>query len=69
MKILRIGSVTKAAKAKELLLKNGIKATIKKLSDYEGCVNAIVTAQQEVGRAQYILSENGIKSVVIDLQK
>lgn len=67
MKLLVIGSQTRAARGQELLGKAGIKAGRKKLTETgEGCMHAVVVEDSAAVRAVRILEEVGIriKSVI-----
>lgn len=67
MKLLVVGSQTRAARAQELLEKAGIRAGRKKLTETgEGCMHAVVVDDSAANRAVGVLEGAGIriKSVV-----
>ncbi|MDR1002295.1 MAG: DUF3343 domain-containing protein [Oscillospiraceae bacterium] len=63
-KILTIPSVTQASRGRELLLRRGINAEIRRLSgnlNYEGCMQGIVVNANYASTVVEILRKNGIK--------
>ena len=61
--LLKIGSVTRTARAKDILGGVGITARAKKLSNrLDGCVYALEVQPQQLETARKVLAANGIGS-------
>ena len=64
MTVIRIGSVTRAQRAKEVLEREGIRAKVIKLSEQrDGCVHAIEISGAP-GAALRMLDAHGIRGTV-----
>ena len=62
MKLFVIGSQTRAAGAQELLMKHGIKAGRKKVTETgEGCMHAVAVEDVEANRSVRLLEGAGIR--------
>lgn len=63
MKLIRIGSVTTAQRARELLAAKGIRARVRRLdSSAEGCTRALEVDEAQAAAAVRLLSAAGISA-------
>ncbi len=60
MLLLKIGSQTRTRRAAELLLKNSIKTSIRKVTDDDGCAEGVVVSGSDMARAKSVLADAGI---------
>ena len=61
MALVKIGSVTRASRAVDVLGSAGIDAHVRKLGNMnDGCVHAVEVKEQLLGKALEILKSNGI---------
>lgn len=60
MILLKIGSETRTRRAQEILTKNGVKASVRKVTDDSGCAEGLVVKGSDVAAAKSLLASVGI---------
>lgn len=60
MILLKIGSETRTRRAQEILAKNGVKSSVRKVTDDNGCAEGLVVSGGDVAAAKGHLASAGI---------
>lgn len=62
MVMINVGSVTRAARARDLLFDRNIKSSVRRAAeDSEGCSHGVVVRQEDLSAAMSILADSNIK--------